>query len=436
MQDENYTVNEKGHLTIGGVDALDLAAQFKTPLVVYDVSQIKKQIRAFQLAFEKRNVNAVVSYASKAFSAIAIYQVVNQMNAHIDVVSGGELYTAIKANFPMKNVSFHGNNKSVEELEMAVENKVGVIVVDNFYEIDLLSQILKFRSEKIKVMLRLTPNVSAHTHEYIQTGQADSKFGFDVKSNQASEALRMVLENPQMELIGFHAHIGSQISAVEGFKMEVQNLMKIVHKWSQDFHYQPQVLNLGGGFGIRYTELDQVLAPEIFVNAIVDELIDQCNKYQLKQPAVWIEPGRSIVGPAGYSLYTIGSRKEIPDLKSYLTVDGGMGDNIRPALYQAKYEAVLANNPKAPIKETVHIAGRYCESGDILIDEQSLPETKPGDVLAILATGAYGYSMASNYNRVPRPAVVFVENGKAQLVIKRETYDDLTSRDCEYQKEN
>ncbi|MCO6541963.1 MAG: diaminopimelate decarboxylase [Lactobacillus sp.] len=429
-----YDINEHNHLTIGGVDALELAQNFGTPLIVYDVARIKQQLQAFQTAFAQQNIDYAVSYASKAFAAIAMYQVVNQAGAHIDVVSGGELYTALQAGFPMEKVSFHGNNKTPAELLLAVKQHVGVIILDNFYEIELLNQILQENQAEIKVMLRITPGVTAHTHQYDQTGQEDSKFGFDVRSRQATRALKMVLANSRMDLIGIHAHIGSQILEVEGFELEVQALMQIIKDWSQQYDYQPQVLNLGGGFGIRYTAQDQIIEPEVFVKAIVQAVKRSASKYQLSIPAIWIEPGRSIVGAAGYSLYTIGSRKDVPGLQSYVNVDGGMGDNIRPALYQADYEAILARNPQAAAVETVHLAGRYCESGDILIDQQKLPASHPGDIVAVLATGAYGYSMASNYNRVPRPAVVFAEAGQSQLVIKRETYADLVSHDCFYQQ--
>ena len=437
MQKEIYQTNSKGHLTIGGVDALDLVEEFGSPLVVYDVASIRSQIQAFQVAFAKNMIPAAVSYASKAFSAIAIYQVVNEMHAHVDVVSGGELYTALKAGFPMEKVSFHGNNKTLSELEMAVDNQVGVIILDNFYEIQLLNEILKNRGNYIqKVMLRITPNVSAHTHEFMQTGKADSKFGFDIDSGQAAEAMKRVQANPQLELIGIHAHIGSQIMEVDGFELEIKHLMELVKQWSDQYHYQPKILNLGGGFGIRYTREDDVLKPSDFVTAIASTLKSECKQLDLPIPSIWIEPGRSIVGAAGYNLYTVGSRKDIPGLPSYISVDGGMGDNIRPVLYQSKYEAVLAKNPNAIPVETVHLAGRYCESGDLLIVQQSLPTTHPGDILAILSTGAYGYSMASNYNRVPRPAVVFAEDGKAQVVVQRETYDDLISRDCFFKEKH
>ncbi len=425
----NEQINEAGHLTIGGVDADELATKYQTPLAVYDVSKIRDQIRRFKSVFEANGVDYAVSYASKAFAAIAMFQVIDQEQGHIDVVSGGELYTALQAGFPMARVSFHGNNKSREELEMAVKNHVGVIVLDNFHEIELLDQVLKEQDASSAVMLRITPGISAHTHEYISTGQEDSKFGFDLKSGQADEALQEVLANERMNMLGIHAHIGSQIFELNGFQMAAKKLVEIAANWHDQYQYQPEVINVGGGFGIQYTKDDHPLAPEDFVDAIVKTIKQSAADQNLEMPAVWIEPGRSIAGPAGYNLYTIGSRKDVPGLTSYVTVDGGMGDNIRPALYQAEYEALLVDQPTAKPTETVHIAGKYCESGDILIDQQPLPASKPGDVLAILDTGAYGYSMASNYNRNPRPAVVFVENGESTLVVKRETYADLTRLD-------
>lgn len=428
-QIDQLTTNQAGHLEIGGCDTLDLAKEYGTPLVVYDVKSIRDQIHHFQKVFEDNDVDYAVSYASKAFACIAMFQLINQEHGHIDVVSGGELYTAIKAGFPMDHVSFHGNNKSREELEMAVDHQIGVIMLDNFHEIDLLKQVLEERNSHINVMLRVTPGVSAHTHEYDQTGQVDSKFGFDLKSGQARQALDQVLADPRMTILGIHAHIGSQIFEVKGFEMAATTLVDTLGDWHEKIGYTAKVVNVGGGFGIRYTQADDPIAPEMFVDAIVKAIKKRTHELGLPMPAVWIEPGRSIAGPAGYNLYTVGSRKDVPGIRSYVTVDGGMGDNIRPALYQAKYEAVLAKNPKAPIKETVRVAGKYCESGDILIQKQDLPATQPGDVLAMLATGAYGYAMASNYNRNPRPAVVFVENGHSQVAIKRESFEDLVHLD-------
>ncbi|EEJ59456.1 diaminopimelate decarboxylase [Lactobacillus johnsonii] len=424
-------INQAGHLTIGGVDSLKLAKEYGTPLVVYDVSQIRNQIRAFKKVFEEEQLNYAVSYASKAFASIAMYQVANEEGAYTDVVSAGELYTAMKANFPMERVSFHGNNKSKEELEMAVKNHVGKIMIDNFYEINLLNQVLEEQDSEINVMLRITLGISAHTHEYDQTGQVDSKFGFDLKSGQADKALQEVLKNQRMHMLGIHAHIGSQIFELNGFEMAAAKLVDVAASWRKNYDYTAQVINVGGGFGIKYVQEDHPLKPEEFVKAIVKTIKDEATKHNFPLPEIDIEPGRSIVGPAGYNLYKVGSMKEIPGLVPYVAVDGGMGDNIRPALYQAKYETVLANDPQRKASQEFHVAGKYCESGDILADAK-LPSLKAGDILAMLDTGAYGYSMASNYNRNPRPAVVFAEDGKAQVVIRRESLEDLVHLDQDY----
>lgn len=426
-------INEKGHLTIGGVDTVELAQKYGTPLVVYDVEQIRNQIRAFKKVFEKEKVAYAVSYASKAFACIAMYQVANEEGAYTDVVSAGELYTALKANFPTERISFHGNNKSFFEIEMAVKNHVGKIIIDNFHEIKLLDKVLREQDAKINVMLRITPGISAHTHEYDQTGQVDSKFGFDLESGQADLALEQVLANSRMNMVGIHAHIGSQIFELNGFEMAAKKLMEVAENWRSQYGYTAKVINVGGGFGIKYTAEDNPLKPEEFVQAIVETIKKEAKEVAFPVPEIDIEPGRSIVGPAGYNLYTTGSRKVVLGYRPYVTVDGGMGDNIRPALYGAKYETVLATDPKAPLTEHVRIAGKYCESGDILAEDQALPATKSGSLLAMLDAGAYGYSMASNYNRNPRPAVVFVENCKAKLVIKRESLEDLVHLDQSYE---
>lgn len=424
-----YEVNQNGELTIGGVTATELASQYQTPLYVYDVNHMRQQMRAFKAVFMKRKLDYAVSYASKAFATVAMYEVAAQEDVHLDVVSGGEIQTALAANYPMNHVSFNGNNKSVAELEMAVDSGLGTIILDNFYELDILHDVLSERDKKQDVLLRITPGVEAHTHDYISTGQTDSKFGFDVASGQAYTALQKAIADPYLNVLGVSAHIGSQIFDVTGFQMAAAKLVDLVHEWGFD----PQVINTGGGFGIRYTEDDKPLPATEFVEAIIDTITEKTTSYGMTMPAIWIEPGRAIVGPAGYNLYTIGAKKDVPGIRTYLSVDGGMGDNIRPALYEAKYEAVLANNPQAPTEQVVRVAGKYCESGDVLVWQQELPKTKPGDVLAVLATGAYGYSMASNYNRNPRPAVVFVEDGHSQLVVERETYTDMIRLDKHYQ---
>ncbi len=423
--------NHAGHLTIGGVDALTLAEEFQTPLYVYDVSAIRAQIRAFKRVFESQHFDYAVSYASKAFATVAMYQVAAQEHCHVDVVSGGELYTACQANFPMADVSFHGNNKSREELQAALAASVGTIIVDNFYELQLLSELLAAEPDRHQdILLRVTPGISAHTHAYIATGQVDSKFGFDVDSGLALKAAKQALANPQLNLLGIHAHIGSQIFELDGFIGATKKLAAILTAWHDQLAFTPQVLNVGGGFGIRYTEADKPLPAEAFVEAILTTLRRLDLPFAL--PAVWIEPGRSIVGPAGYQLYTVGSQKRVPGLRPYVAVDGGMGDNLRPALYQAEYVAVNAATPDAEATEDVHLVGKYCESGDILIDHAHLPQAEAGDIIAVKATGAYGYSMASNYNRNPRPAVVFAEDGHAKLVVRRESYADLTQNDLSY----
>lgn len=422
-------INHEGHLTIGGCDTLKLAEQFQTPLVVYDVSRIRQQFSNFKHVFEQYHFQYAISYASKAFANTAMYQLVNQMGGHLDVVSGGELTVALHAGFPASRISFHGNNKSREELRLALQHHVGVIMLDNFHEIKLLSQLLTELDLTTNVILRITPGISAHTHEFIQTGQVDSKFGFDLASGQVQEAFHQVNDNPKMNLLGFHAHIGSQISSVAGFTALATKMMQLVATFQQRTGFITKILDLGGGFGIRYTDEDDVLSPQVFVQQIIKTIMEQSNELEVPTPAIWIEPGRSLVGSAGTNLYTVGSTKQVPGLTPYVSVDGGMGDNIRPMLYGAQYEAVLANAPRRAGNETVHLVGKYCESGDVLIKEAHLPHLQAGDIVAMLDTGAYGYSMASNYNLNLKPAVVFVECGHAQLVTRRQTYADLYSLD-------
>ncbi|MDW4507273.1 diaminopimelate decarboxylase [Priestia megaterium] len=425
-------INKQGHLEIGGVDTLELASNFGTPLYVYDVALIRQRARGFKETFEKHGVKAQVAYASKAFSTIAMVQVVHEEGLSLDVVSGGELYTALAADFPKERIHFHGNNKSRAELEMAIKEDVGCIVVDNFYEIALLQEITEQYPKKMPVLLRLTPGIEAHTHDYILTGQEDSKFGFDLQNGQADEAVRLVQNSKGLELLGIHCHIGSQIFETTGFIMATQKLFAKMKEWKQRIEFVPQVLNLGGGFGIRYTEEDQPIPVSQYVEVIIEEVKKQSKQLEVEIPEIWIEPGRSLVGDAGTTLYSIGSRKHVPNVREYVAIDGGMNDNIRPALYQAKYEAVIANRMNDESDELVSIAGKCCESGDMLMWDVHLPKANPDDLLAMFCTGAYGYSMASHYNRLPKPAVVFVEDGEAQLVVKRETYEDIVKNDVKY----
>lgn len=422
-------VNRYGHLEIGGCDAVDLANKFGTPLYVYDVELVRKRARSFVNAFKKANVSGQVAYASKAFSSMAILQVMHEEGLSLDVVSGGELYTAIMAGFPPEKIHFHGNNKSLEEIEMALEYQIGCFVVDNFYELSMLNKLCQQKDRKVNILLRVTPGIEAHTHDYILTGQEDSKFGFDLESGQGQQALEKALSLSAFNVLGIHCHIGSQIFETTGYLIAVQKIISVLKEWKEQLSFEAKVLNVGGGFGIRYTEEDHPLPLSVFIEEIVSEVKKGTNAHSLNMPEIWVEPGRSIVGDAGTTLYKIGSTKEIPNVRKYVAVDGGMVDNIRPALYQAKYEAVLANRPLDEVKETVSIAGKCCESGDMLIWDLPLPKADENDILAVFCTGAYGYSMANNYNRIPRPPVVFVENGKSALVVRRETYEDLIRLD-------
>lgn len=422
-------INAKNHLEIGGVDTVDLVQKYGTPIYVYDIARIKEQADKFKKTLKRKNVKAQVAYASKAFSSLALYQILAKEDVSLDVVSGGELYTAVQAGFPSQRIHFHGNNKSKSEIEAALDYHIGCFVVDNFYELEMLDRLSREREQSINVLIRVTPGVEAHTHEYISTGQVDSKFGFDLNSGQAQKALQSIAGMPYIELLGLHSHIGSQIFETEGFTMAIETLLKQAKQWQEDFGFELKVLNLGGGFGIRYIPEDEPLAIEEHTTAIIESVEASTKELQLSMPEIWIEPGRSLVGDAGVTLYQIGSQKKIPDVRHYLAVDGGMADNIRPALYDAKYTGILANRANDATEETYSIAGKACESGDMLIWDLPLPKAESKDILAIFSTGAYGYAMASNYNRIPRPPVVFVENGEDFLAIKRETYADMLRLD-------
>lgn len=428
-------INEQGHLEIGGTDTVELAKTYGTPLFVYDIQLFRERAKAFQQTFEEAGIGYQVAYASKAFSSIAIYQVAAEENLSLDVVSGGELYTAVKAGFPKEKIHFHGNNKSWEELNMAFEEEIGCIVVDNFYEIEQLKKLSEKLKRPMNILLRVTPGIEAHTHNYITTGQEDSKFGFDLNNGQADDAFRQTHQHDFLKLLGLHCHIGSQIFDTAAFRMAAEKLVGKMAEWKQETGYYCPVLNLGGGFGIRYTAEDEPLEPAVYVKGMIETVKETAASKEFPLPEIWIEPGRSLVGDAGTTLYTIGSMKEVPGTRKYAAVDGGMSDNIRPALYGAKYSSLIANKANAALSEQYTIAGKCCESGDKLIEDANLPKVEAGDILSVFCTGAYGYSMASNYNRLARPAVIFAENGEHQLVVKRETPEDLIKQDLSYQKQ-
>jgi diaminopimelate decarboxylase len=423
------TVNDKGHLEIGGVDATALAAEFGTPLYVYDEALMRRRCREFVEAFQAAGVKYQVAYASKAFCVKAMCRLVEEEGLALDVVSDGELYTALEAGFPAQRIHFHGNNKTPREIEMALDAGIGCFVVDNFVELHLLNALAADKGVKAKVLFRVTPGVEAHTHDYISTGQEDSKFGFDLQNGAAFRALQEAMQLNQLELLGLHSHIGSQIFEVEGFRMAAERVAQFYARVRDELGLTFPVMNLGGGFGIRYVEGHTPLPVGDYVKAIVDAVKTRFGSYGYPMPEIWIEPGRSIVGDAGTTLYTVGTMKDIPGVRKYVAVDGGMTDNPRPALYEAKYEAMLANRAREACEETVSIAGKCCESGDMLIWDVKLPKVRVGDILAVSCTGAYNYAMASNYNRIRRPAVVFVKDGRADLVVKRESYENLVEND-------
>ncbi|MFZ5899200.1 MAG: diaminopimelate decarboxylase [Bacillota bacterium] len=420
-------VNEKGHLEVGGCDTVDLARIFGTPLYVIDEMGFRNNCRAYKEAFAP--VDSDVAYAGKTLLSTAICRIVAEEGLSLDVVSGGELYTAKQAGFPMSRVYFHGNNKSQQEIRMGMEEGVHRFVVDSFWEIDLLNALAAEMGKTVDVLLRLTPGVEAHTHDYIKTGQIDSKFGLVIANGQAMEAVRQVLDASNLQLRGFHCHIGSQIFELQAFADAARIMLNFAEEVRCQTGYVLEELDLGGGLGIYYTEGDEPPKITDLAQTIIDAARQSVQEYDLPLPRLIVEPGRSIAGTAGLTLYTVGVVKDIPGVRTYVSVDGGMVDNPRPALYQARYEAYPANKMTREAGMTVSVAGKCCESGDMLIWNLKVPEIQPGDILAVTCTGAYNYSMASNYNRLPRPAMVLVRDGTAELIVRRESFSDLVRND-------
>lgn len=422
-------INSKGHLEIGGCDTSDLAVRFGTPLYVMDEAHIRRRAREYMESFRLSGLKFQVAYASKAFCVMAMCRIVEDEGLSLDVVSDGELYTALQAGFPAERIHFHGNNKTIEELSMAIDAQIGCFVVDNFVELPMLNEIASSKGKTVKVLLRITPGVEAHTHEFISTGQTDSKFGFDLGNGAAFQAIQEAAQLSNLEILGIHSHIGSQIFEVEGFQMAVDKVSGFAAKVRSELGLTFKVINLGGGFGIRYVDGDTPLPVVQYVKAITEAIKTCFGHHQYPVPEIWVEPGRSIVGEAGTTLYTVGTSKDIPGVRKYIAVDGGMTDNPRFALYGSKYEAILANRANEAAEEVVTIAGKACESGDKLIVDISLPKAATGDILAVSSTGAYNYAMASNYNRIRRPSVVLVRDGQADEVVKRESYVNIVGND-------
>lgn len=423
------TINTQGHLCIGGCDTLDLAKEFGTPLYVIDETYLRQNCRDYYQAFVQPFPQNKVLYASKAFLTMAMVKIIAQEKLGLDVVSGGELFTALQAGFPAEQIYFHGNNKSAVEIEEALINRVGRIVVDSFRELELVHDLCLKLGTTARILLRITPGIDVSTHQHIRTGQIDSKFGLPIITGQALAIVKQALSLETIDLKGLHCHIGSQILEMAPFRNTAAVMMDFLKEIKVETGHELEELNLGGGMGIYYASGDEPIAIKEFASPIMALVQRKAQELKIEIPKIIIEPGRSIIGPAGITLYTIGTVKKVPKIRTYLAVDGGMGDNPRPALYQAKYEAAVANRMLARSTEIVSIAGKYCESGDLLIKDIKLPKATCGDLLAVSATGAYNYSMASNYNRLPRPAVVLVNQGKADLIVARETYQDLIRHD-------
>jgi diaminopimelate decarboxylase len=422
-------INSRGELEVGGLSCVELARQFGTPLYVMDETHIRSACRQYRETFAAKYPHDVaVSYAGKAFLTLAMCRLVDQEGLHLDVCSGGELHTALKADFPMERAHLHGNNKSDAEIALAIDSKIGRIVVDSLQEIDQIERIAEGR--RVPVMLRITPGIKAKTHEYMQTAQLDVKFGLGMVSGQAMAGTRRCLDSSCIELRGFHCHIGSQLFGLDCYRETTRVVFDFMAEVREATGFIAGELNLGGGLGIRYVSDDVGQAPTIgMLAAVIEEaVVAQCKRLAYPFPTLFVEPGRSIVGEGGLTLYTAGVVKEIPGIRTYVSVDGGMSDNPRPALYQAEYEIIVANRASEKRSETITIAGKHCETDVLIVDAPSQP-VRPGDVIAVQSTGAYNYAMASNYNRLTRPAVVFVADGRADVVVERETYDDLVAKD-------
>ena len=429
---KNLAVNGEGHLTVGGIDTVELAHEYGTPLYVMDEDLIREHCRSFKQSMDKYyGGKGLVCYASKAFCCKAMCRIMLEEGLGLDVVSEGELYTALSVGFPPEKLCFHGNNKTDHELSYALENGVGRIIVDNIYELERLDRLAEKTGRTANIMYRIKPGIDAHTHNFIMTGQIDSKFGFALETGEAYEAVKKAIECSHINLVGLHCHIGSQIFDIDPFVKAAEVMLTFIAKIKDELGFEVKELNLGGGFGIRYTEEDAPVGYDKYMEKVSEKVKEVCAEKNVKLPFILIEPGRSIAAPAGITLYTVGGRKEIPNIRTYVSVDGGMGDNPRYALYQSKYDVEVANKANLPKTETVTVAGKCCETGDLIGEGMPIQPVEPGDILAVLATGAYNYSMSSNYNRIPKPPVVMIRDGKSRVVVKRETFEDIVRNDID-----
>jgi diaminopimelate decarboxylase len=422
--------NALGHLTIDGCDTIELAQSFGTPLYVMDEDKIRNTCKMYRSSIDKYyNGKGMPLYASKAFSCKEICRIANEEKMGLDVVSGGELFTALNAGFPAEHIHFHGNNKTPDEISFALQSNVGHIIVDNLTELQTIDSMAAKMNKIADITLRIKPGIDAHTHEFIRTGQIDSKFGFALETGEAMEAVQSAVQYKNVNLKGVHCHIGSQIFDIQPFVLAAKIMLGFIKQIKDETGVVIKELNLGGGFGIKYVSSDTPVAYDKYMELVAETVNTRCKELGLDVPFIFIEPGRSIVGEAGITLYTVGAIKKIPHVRTYVSVDGGMGDNPRYALYKSNYTAVVANKATLPANEKVTIAGKCCESGDLIQENTLIQATEVGDTLAVLSTGAYNYSMSSNYNRIPKPAVVMVHNGDPRVVVKRETYEDIVRND-------
>ncbi|WP_042273910.1 diaminopimelate decarboxylase [[Clostridium] dakarense] len=416
---------KNNQLYIGNVSCSELREKYLTPLYVLDEELVRDNCKEFVKHFRVEEDENRVAYAGKAFLPMYMCNIINEEKMYLDVVSGGELYTAHKSNFPMEKILFHGSNKTMDEVEMGINLGVGRFVVDNFYELDLIEKICNRKNKKQKIYFRITPGIEAHTHNYIKTGQIDSKFGFTLENGDLDRAIKEVKKYNNIELVGIHAHIGSQIFDIDPYLDEVVIMMNLVKSIKEKHDIEIKEVDLGGGIGAYYTKEDNVKTIKEYCEAIINKSKEVCRKIGINLPILVIEPGRSIVANAGSTLYTVGAIKNIKGVRTYVSVDGGMTDNIRPSLYQAKYECSIASKMCDDKVNRVTIAGKCCESGDILISDVNIMDIETLDILVVPSTGAYSYSMASNYNKIPKPAVVSVSNGNSRLICKRQSYEEL-----------
>lgn len=428
-------INREAHLVIGGNDIIKLKEEYGTPLYIIDIAAIKDQCRSYKKNFNFADLEVGIVYAAKAFICTAMCQLMEKEGLGIDVATGGELFIALNSGFPVEKIHFHGNNKSFEEIKYGLESKVGHFMVDNFMELETLGKLCKKDKIKQKIMLRINPGIKAGTHEYIQTGKIDSKFGFGLHNNAAFEAIKKISEYKNLELTGITAHIGSQIFNLSCYSELIEAMMKFIKMIRDKLGISIKRINIGGGLGIQYVSEDDSPTIEDLSNLVYDTVKKCQKKYGFKIEKFYLEPGRSIVGSAGVTLYEVGGIKEINESKKYILIDGGMSDNIRPMLYRSRYSAYIANkmedgrNTPDGSKINYSIAGKHCESGDVIINDIKLPEVSSGDFIVVATTGAYCYAMSSNYNGQPKSAVAAVENGDSWIWIKRQTYKDLVMKD-------